>query len=205
MQQARLADVGLPVRATARKTATWASEKGTFTSGATMTDAATACCPACICCLWMLLPLVGWPVRTHNHNQGSSVNREEHIHCWAPMMAQSQYNKKCNMQDFMNDCRAEYVPMLSMPQMALSKAACSLAGLPVSTTYSLLSFFAAKCAMSYHFHSGLLAAYPTSGGTSHWGGGPCPPAQDTAPQCVPSSRCNTQPPTRLCAHETVTG
>ncbi|KAA6424394.1 MAG: hypothetical protein FRX49_05606 [Trebouxia sp. A1-2] len=43
MEQARLADVGLPVRATARNTATWASEKGTFTSGATMTDAATAC------------------------------------------------------------------------------------------------------------------------------------------------------------------
>ncbi len=42
MEQARLAEVGLPVRATARNTATWASEKGTFTSGATMTEAGSA-------------------------------------------------------------------------------------------------------------------------------------------------------------------
>ena len=129
MQQARLADVGLPVRATARKTATWASEKGTFTSGATMTDAATACCPACICCLWMLLPLVGWPARQHNSNQGSNVNRED-VFIIGP-----QCNEKGNKQGCMKvyDCMAEYKPMLSMPQLVLSKAACSLACLQLAT------------------------------------------------------------------------
>lgn len=64
MEQARLAEMVLPVRATARNTATWAREKGTFTSGATMTDAATTCCPAG-CRRWMLLLLLWWPVQVH--------------------------------------------------------------------------------------------------------------------------------------------
>lgn len=38
MERATLAEMWLPVRATARKTSTWEREKGTFTSGATMTE-----------------------------------------------------------------------------------------------------------------------------------------------------------------------
>ena len=38
MERAKLAEMWLPVRATAKKTSTWEREKGTFTSGATMTE-----------------------------------------------------------------------------------------------------------------------------------------------------------------------
>ena len=45
-----------------------------------------------------------------------------------------QCNKKRNMQDFMKvyNCRAEYVPMLSMLGLASSTAECSLAGLQLA-------------------------------------------------------------------------
>ena len=104
MERSRLAEVVLPVRATARKTSTWEREKGTFTSGATMTEPGKLPVGRVQGPCWLLPPLLLEPACTTRLVTLMQLLRTARLNTMMQLLCRDRRNF-CAPQLMLSDCK----------------------------------------------------------------------------------------------------